>query len=180
MKSASELFESAIAWLQANYTVYRFFVERDVVWTIQTYLRKTIEEVGLPYRVYNEYPMLPGNRRSLSADLAILNSDAQVEVAAEFKYEPSHARNDILPGKINPSVTFWTDIAKDVQRIQQFVALGKTRVAFSVFIDEGTFYRQRTPPSGSAWISWGSPNAARPGVAVLWARVDSNALIQQL
>ena len=92
---ASELFENAIAWLKDNYGQFQFFVERDLVWTVQTYLFSQIKEYGLPYRVFNDYPILPGNRRSLCADLAILNTDSLVEVAAEFKYEPSHTRGDI-------------------------------------------------------------------------------------
>src|SRR5690242_16270653 len=105
---ATELFENAIGWLQQNYANFQFFVERDVVWTIQMYLIKQIKERDLPYKVFNDFPILPGSRRSLSADIAILNSNENdlVEVAAEFKYEPSHRRSDvdIWHTKLTPSV----------------------------------------------------------------------------
>jgi len=76
---ASELFENAIAWLKDNYGQFQFFVERDIVWTLQQYLVSQIKEYGLPFRIFNDYPILPGNRRSLCADLAILNTDSLVE-----------------------------------------------------------------------------------------------------
>jgi len=128
---ASELFEHAIAWLKDNYGQFQFFVERDIVWTLQQYLVSQIKEYGLPFRIFNDYPILPGNRRSLCADLAILNTDSLVEVAAEFKYEPSHTRGDIWPTKLKPSVVFWRDdgVGKDVKRVQDYVAMGKAKVA---------------------------------------------------
>jgi hypothetical protein len=94
---ATELFERAMGWLQENYANFQFFVERDVVWTMQTYIIRQIKEQGLPYRVFNDFPLLPGNRRSLCADLAILasNKNDLAEVAVEFKYEPSHRRSGI-------------------------------------------------------------------------------------
>src|SRR6266700_1948153 len=74
------------------------------------------KEQGLPFRVFHDYPILPGKRRSLCVDLAILNTDSLVEVAVEFKYEPSHNRSDIWPTKLKPSVVFWGDdgVGKDV------------------------------------------------------------------
>ena len=41
---SSELFENAIAWLKDNYSQFQFFVERDVVWTLQNYLVSQIKE----------------------------------------------------------------------------------------------------------------------------------------
>lgn len=34
MQLASDLFEEAIDWLKHDYHSYRFFMERDIVWTI--------------------------------------------------------------------------------------------------------------------------------------------------
>ena len=53
------LFENVMEWFRANYERYTFFVERDVVWTIQTQLSRAIAAEGLPLRVFNDYPMLP-------------------------------------------------------------------------------------------------------------------------
>ena len=171
METASSLFESTIAQLQTNYAKFHFFMERDVVWTVQTYLISSIEEAHLPYQVFSEYPILPGNRRSICADLAILNGKGIVEVAAEFKYEPSHLRKDIMPGKF--PVTIWEDITKDVTRIQQFVSIGKSQAAYSLLIDEGNFHRQRIPPSGSRWITWQSASPTTQPISVLWAHIEN-------
>ena len=99
MKSATQLFEEAILWLRANYKNYRFFVERDIVWTIQTHVISVIEKEKLPYKVMNDYPILHGKRRSLCADIAILGLDELSELVAEFKYEPAHKREDIPRSK---------------------------------------------------------------------------------
>lgn len=166
MQSAMQLFEGSLEWLRQNYTQFRFFTERDLVWTVQTQMRKRIDDDRLPFRVFNDYPLLAGKRRSLSADLAILNSENLVVVAVEFKYEPSHQRKgiDISNGKF--PVVFWGDdgVGKDVKRIREFVAQGRAQVAYAVFIDEGgAFYRRPAHPH-SEWREWGN------GVHVLWSK----------
>jgi hypothetical protein len=61
-------------------------------------LNELIAQEHLPFRLFNDYPMLPGAHRALSTDMAILHED-KVLVAIEFKYEPSHERNDIPRGQ---------------------------------------------------------------------------------
>lgn len=92
MLESTELFETAMSWLRNNYPNFRFFQERDIVWTIQTYITEVIKRDNLPYKIFNDYPILPGKRRSYCADLAILDVNDIAEVAVEFKYEPSHRR----------------------------------------------------------------------------------------
>lgn len=169
MKEATELFESAMAWLQQNYAGFRFFVERDVVWTVQTRVIELIETHILPYRVFNDYPILSGNRRSICVDLAILDCTDSVELAAEFKFEPDHRRSDVWPTKF--PVVFWghDGVGKDVERIQTFVSCGAARAAYSVFIDEGGAFRHRIPHGGSRWIDWEPAGTAARPVSVLWA-----------
>jgi hypothetical protein len=99
------LFEEVIAWLRDHYSEFEFSVERDLVWTLQSRLRKVIKERSLPYSVINDYPMLPGAGRARSADLVIRDADSSILVAAEFKYEPSHRRSDLLRAKL--PVVFW-------------------------------------------------------------------------
>lgn len=89
-------------------------------------------------------------------------------VAAEFKYEPSHHRAEILaqPGKL-PVVTWGADgVAKDLARIREFVAAGATRMAVAVFIYEGRHFRHRTAHPGSAWLDWDNspPGGMSPSV----------------
>jgi len=164
-RTAWALVEEAVDWLRANYGRFEFWVERDLVWTLQTRLRTVITERGLPFIVLNDYPMLPGPRRSLSADLVLRNLAGKVLVAAEFKYEPSHLRPELRgqPGKL-PVVVWGADgVAKDVARIRQFVEAGVARAALAMFIDEGRHFRARAPHPGSAWRDWDSS-------AVLWSQ----------
>src|SRR5437667_9916989 len=90
-----QLFESVITWLRERYRGYRFFAERDLVWTIQVRLVEVIEERELPYWVFNDYPMGLGAR----TDIAIVDDRGDVGVAIEVKYEPDHARRDIPVNK---------------------------------------------------------------------------------
>ena len=153
---AQSLWGEAIAWLEEHYQDYRFFAERDVVWTVQRFLDGELEDPGAHLRVFNDYPMLRGKRRSISADLALIGDDGTVELAAEFKYEPSHSRPDILPGKL--PVVFWGEygVGKDVARVSEFVAKGVAKEAHSVFIDEGGYFRNRPAHPGSRWVHWRS------------------------
>ncbi len=126
MMEAAVVFESAIEWLRDNYSSFGFVAERDIVWTLQKHLKEALRENGLSHEVFNDYPMLPGKRRSLSADLVVSDASGVVEVAAEFKFEPSHRRRDILPGKL--PVVFWgaEGVAKDVVRAREYVERGKS------------------------------------------------------
>lgn len=172
---ASALLEEAVDWLREHYGQFEFWVERDLVWTVQTYLRRMVGERGLPYLVFNDYPMLAGYRRSLSADLVIRDQRTGTMVAAEFKYEPAHQRAEFMatPGKL--PVVLWgaEGVAKDVGRIRAFVEAGAASAAFALFIDEGRHFRHRPPHPGSTWVDW---DASRPGgraPSVLWSRWPS-------
>ncbi len=173
MMDAPHIFEDAIDWLRDNYASFGFVVERDVVWTLQKRLKEAIHRDGLSYKVFNDYPMLPGKRRALSADLVIVDPSGNVEVATEFKFEPSHRRRDILPNKL--PVVFWgaEGVAKDVLRTREFVEQGKAQVAYSVFIDEGGYFRHREPYPGSVWNDWGDCGNPQLDVSVLWSRVSA-------
>ena len=152
--AAEELFEYALEWLRAHYAEFHFYVERDIVWTMQRHLQDEIITLDLPFRVFNDYPMLPGKRRSLSADLVILDSENHIRVAIEFKYEPAHEREgvDISTGKF-PVVCWGSDgVSKDIARIREFIAMGKAMAAYAVFIDEGGAFAHRPAHPGSQWL----------------------------
>ena len=152
--NAEELFLQSMQWLESNYKDYRFYLERDVVWTIQTHLNDLIRLHSLPYKTFNDYPMIKGNRRSLSADIALLNENAEVDLAIEFKYEPSHLRTDIPRSKF-PVVAWGKEgVLKDIQRIYDFVEQGKAKVCYAIFVDEGDTFSDRTPHPGSEWKKW--------------------------
>ena len=165
------LFEDSMRWLEAHYDEFSFNLERDLVWTVQSHLRAKIRERGLDYSVYNDFPMLPRKRRALSADLVIREPDGQVAIAVEFKYEPDHRRKDLLPNKL--PVVGWVDPLHDCQRIFTFIAEGKARVAYAIFIDEGGHFRGRPSPEGSTWIDWKIASPEGDRVSVLWTRLST-------
>ena len=113
---------ASLECLRAHYGNYRFFAERGVVWTLQENLCPRLAEERALHLVFNDFPMLKGSGRSLSADLAVVDANGIVALAAEFKYEPDHGRGgvrgEIWPTKLDPSVVFWgpQGVQKDVQR----------------------------------------------------------------
>ncbi len=186
MTTAEELFEKAITWLKENYASFRFFTERDVVWTIQKRLLGEINEQALPYRVFNDYPILPGNHRSICTDLAILGISNNVDVVAEFKYEPAHERKDkdIWPSKFKPTVVFWGDqkqsVYKDVMRIAEYASLRKTKIAYSFFIDEGSYFRSKKryeALAGAQWLDWYTVTTSPYHISVLMSKVQAKRQI---
>lgn len=161
---ATELFENAITWLQGCYADFRFFTERDIVWTVQLHIYREIEKQGLPYRVFNDHTILPRIR----SDLAILKGDS-IEVAAEFKYEPDHNRRADRGGDIWQSkfpVAVWAEVKNDIHRVHNFVELGKSKAAYSILIDEGGHFHWHDAPPRSEWIDWGQ------GRWVLWSQIS--------
>lgn len=162
---ASELFEDAIEWLRRNYSDYRFFAERDIVWTVQTRINTEIESRNLPFRVFNDYTLFGRTR----ADLVIFSNEA-VEVAAEFKYEPTHRRNancggDIPKGKF--PVVFWAEVEKDLERAKDYAASGYSKAAYSILVDEGNHFRHRNAPASSEWIDW------TENMSISWSRQEA-------
>jgi hypothetical protein len=157
--TAKKLFEQTLEWFGSNYGNYEFFLERDLVWTIQQKLREIIAENSLQFEVFNDFPIKKAQRRSLTTDLAILNKRNEVELAIEFKYEPDHQRGvgiekNIWPSKLNPSVVFWgkDGVKKDVERARHYVDQKKAKLAMTIFVDEGGFFRHREPHQGTKWV----------------------------
>lgn len=148
------MFLSALDWLRDNYDSFTFFTERDIVWTLQLKCRELVQRGALPVRIFNDYGVLPGTRRSRSVDLAFTDTRNSVLVAVEFKYEPAHSRSDIPRSKF--PVVFWGNdgVGKDVARIREIVSEGAAAIAHSIFIDEGGAFRHRDAHAGSAWLSW--------------------------
>ncbi|MXW23426.1 MAG: hypothetical protein F4Z96_01890 [Chloroflexi bacterium] len=158
---ATALFEDAIEWLREHYSEFRFFTERDLVWTVQRQLLEQIEDGKLALRVFNEERI--GGKR---ADLTLVEGDTVV-LAAEFKYEPSRERDDRRGGDIRHTkfpVVDWREAAADVGRAREFAEQRHAHAGYSIFVDEGGAFRHRTAPTGSRWSEWGG------GVSVLWSR----------
>jgi hypothetical protein len=169
MSDALDIFLEGMNWLKQNYASFRFFLERDVVWTVQKRILETVENQGLPYRVFNDYPILPGVHRSISSDLAILDQKSMIELIVEFKYEPAHERQDICTHKL--PVVFPNNIEKDIARIEQFAA-GKTETALAIFIDEGGHYRSKLSYLESEWEDLEAVKIGIRPVSILWSMTD--------
>ena len=140
-EQADALFREAIDWLGADYGSRVFYLERDIVYTLQSRPVAGVDAERLPFRVYDDYPIIPGQYGGLSADLAVVSASQEVLLAAEFKYEPCHRRPDLL--KPTLPVTIWADIVKDTLRAHRFVEEGRAKVAYAVCIDEGNYLAQR-------------------------------------
>ena len=152
--AAQTLMLDGLSWLEGSYDQHRFFVERDLVWTLQRWLLRESDARGLPLRILNDYGVEAGPRRSLSADLAILGDSNVPLLAAEFKFEPSHLRNDIDRRKF--PVTDWNGICHDIERIRRWVHEGLVDESFAVLIDEGgSVRRRRHAETDCDWVDWG-------------------------
>lgn len=109
MKEALTVVRDALDWLREHYSEFRFYVERDIVWTLQ---RRLVEAMALHLprmRVFNDYPMLEGKKGHILADLALVDANNCARAVVEVKYEPSHSRPDILKQKL--PVVGWGGVA---------------------------------------------------------------------
>jgi hypothetical protein len=104
--------------VRCTYAEHDFHYERDIVWTMQRQLKKTLSQSGRRRTVFTEYPMRKGARRSCCTDLAILEND-EAGLVAEFKYEPAHDRPDILTKRL--PVVVWREFLNDITRMQEYV-----------------------------------------------------------
>ena len=59
---ATALLEDAMRWLRQHYGNYRFFTERDVVWTVQQRIASEIRRTDTSYRVFNDHTIPPRTR----------------------------------------------------------------------------------------------------------------------
>src|SRR5665648_948421 len=120
------IFKECLEVIRHYYCEYNFYCERDFVWTIQKLLKTHIEEKGLPYKVFNDFPMETGERRSKSVDIAIVKTGiddrdisygkAQAELVIEFKFEPSKMRKDEICVHKLP-VVGWSGVLEDIDRV---------------------------------------------------------------
>lgn len=153
---AGRLLTDSLDWLRATYPEHRIVVERDLVWTLQKWLIREVHTRDLPLRVFNDYGVEPGLRRSLSGDLVLVPLDSPAPlVVAEFKFEPSHRRLDIDRKKL--PVVGWGGVAEDAARIRRWVDAGMTQDGLAIFIDEGGFaHDRRTALPDCEWSGWGT------------------------
>ena len=166
MNEAARLFEEALTWMLNTFASHRFVKERDIEWTLYKYLRNRVENQGLSYRIFDGYTM-PATPSKLSADLVVLTPPETVEVAIELKYEPYNRRADIHPGKF-PRYDY-SEVVKDVGKIQTYVQQRLAREAYAILIDEGGYHARQPTPAGSEWRDWRSEES--PHLCVLCSHV---------
>jgi len=160
--TAEGLLRAGLDWLKDTYPEHRFFVERDVVWTLQKWLVDETTLRGLPLRIRNDCSIERGtnNRRSLCADLALLAPEgSRPLVVAEFKFEPSHSRAHGPEPEIDPRklpVTGWDGFARDVNRVQSWTQRDLIGSGAAIFVDEGSCARPRTELIGATHEDWGT------------------------
>lgn len=154
MNTSIGLFEECLDWLRKYYSSYRFYTERDVVWTCQEHIRNAIDKNNLEYRVFSNLGVIPHKPRRIAPDLSIVNANGQVELIIEFKYEPTHFRFDIPREKF--PIVFWgmDGVEKDIHRLDDFIGSGLVQYAYAILIDEGGYFRRRPAFPNSQWIDW--------------------------
>jgi len=174
IQNSMQLFENALTYLKDNYKSYHFFVERDIVWTLQLYMIKEVETQQLPFKIYDNHKFVKGKQ----ADLVILNKDQSIDTLVEMKYEPDHMRAnvDIFAGKF-PRV-YWNSkrdggVEPDIVQVRSFVEQGFASLGFSIFIDEGSHFFRKTAPEGSMWVNWGQSPYSNKIISVLISKFTS-------
>lgn len=163
-----EIFEKSIETLREQYSEHRFKLECDVVEAVRLQMVGDVKCLGLPYQVCKEFAIDVSPGKTRRADLAIV-SGSSVELVAEFKYEPSHNRHQEFsntPSKF--PVVEWKCVLNDVQRAQNFVCSGQAKIAYSIFIDEGSHFSREKAPPGSEWRPWEND------VSILWYVKDGS------
>lgn len=173
MGRAIDVFDKALQWLGEDYCKFCFFVERDIVWTLQGRVAMLLrdEKLSERYKVINDYTVIKKRPRGLSADLAILDrASGGVVLAVEVKYEPSRERMDLdIPRSKFPR-TYWKglfSVELDIERIKKYVGEGRARAAWAIMIDEGGhFFNKEVDLMGGVWESWGKPDSLWPNLSV--------------
>ena len=176
------IFEEIIEKIRNEYLSYNFFTERDFEWTVQKYFGEFINKNNLPYEIFNNHPIAKGK----IVDLAVVNKGtsyraisqrgAVAEFIIEFKFEPSMRRSDFCDGKLEQAVCFWSEISKDIERINHFVEEKKTKSAVAVLVDEFGRFRNKEISSQSRWIDWGSFGNDLYNVSLLWTSLPEKSL----
>ena len=144
---ARQLFLDILSWLRQTYASHRFFLQRDVAWTVQKYLLDRTCRWTPQIQVIHNHKV-PGDARR-QFDLALVERDGTVDLALKFRFEPAQV---LAPGK--RPVVMWPDVVEDIQRVQSLVTGRKARNACSLFIDESGLCRKRPAPPGSRWEDW--------------------------
>ncbi len=160
---AITLFKESLDWLRSKYVRKKFFKERDIVWEIQKHLIKLVKKRQLPYKIFNDYRLW---KNGPLCDLVIMR-DNKIEIAIEFKYEPSHKRVEDFPrSKLEQSFVFWGgksnthSVEQDMERVKEFVEKDIAKIGVSVFVDEGGFFSEKTRYKNRKWKKWNNGVAA--------------------
>jgi uncharacterized protein YuzE/DNA-binding CsgD family transcriptional regulator len=159
--------DDALDWLSIHYWDQPFWMERDVVWTLQRRLTDVLEDVGDGVQVVHNLNTSVGH-----VDLAVL-VDGTTLAVIECKYEPARHRRDFATGRLTQAVVFWdsSGVLEDIRRITAAVDSGDAPIGYAIFFDEGGRFRHREPPPVSSWLDWGFDAA---NVSVLLTRVDAS------
>ena len=148
-----------VDWLRTTYASHRFFLQRDVAWTVQKRLLDRIGPWAPDYRVIHNRKVPKGAGPQF--DLAVVDPNDTVELALKFRFEPAEK---LEPGKF--PVVVWADVVKDVKAVQHAANEQHTRHAYSLFIDEGGYHRARDAPPNSRWEAWDIGQGTRIAVLI--------------
>lgn len=174
-----EIFLIALDELQHEYQDYEFMVSRDVTWVLQKKMNHLIEEKGLPFELYQDYPLEKGCREHKENELVIVkqgtnyrdlfSGKVQAELVIRILFEPSRLRHDVCTHHL-PRVLI-TELNENIRKVQSLVNSRKTREGISILIDEYSRYRhQVSHDEHVTWESWGDYEDPGLNVSLLIAK----------
>lgn len=158
-KHGRQLFLDILEWLPRTYSSHRFFLQRDVAWTVQKRLLDRICPWAPRYRVIHNFKV-PGDAGK-QVDLALLGPNGTIELALKFRFEP---RQHLAPGKC--PVVEWPNVVGDIERVQRLATKQHVRNACSLFIDESGDFKKKPTPPGSRWEEWDIGRGGRVSVLI--------------
>lgn len=179
MIEAKDIFLIALEELRREYPDYEFMVSRDVTWILQKKMNGIIEEKGLPFELYQDYPLEKGCREHKENELVLINQGthykdlfsgrAQAELVIRVLFEPSKLRHDVCSHHL-PRVLI-TKLTEDIRKVQTLVESKKARGGISILIDEYARHRHQViQDEFISWESWGDYEDPGLNLSVLIAK----------
>ena len=173
-----EIFFMALEEIKQEYPKYEFMVSRDVTWILQKKMKRLIEEKGLPFELYQDYPLEKGCYEHKENELVLVTQGtnykelfsgrAQAELVIRILLEPSKLRQDVCSHHL-PRVLV-TQLPEKIRKVQSLVHSGKTKEGISLLIDEYSRHRHQViQDKDVVWESWGDYDDSGFNISVLVA-----------
>lgn len=179
MSIAKDLFFTALEDIRFHYSEYQFMVNRDLTWILQKKINQMIEEEGLPFELYQDFPLEKGCRERKEHELVlvpqgtnyrdIFSLKSKAELVIRILFEPSKKRNDVCDHHL-PRVLI-TQLMHDIEKVQLVTQKGQSQESVCLLIDEYSRHRHQVIQNEHIiWKLWGSYDDPGLNVSVLIAQ----------